>query len=207
MIAQRHTRFGQPHGFGPPSDTLVIASAFGRKFVLAFVLQTIVIALLIVGLEQWRVRSTVQDELLTRAEDLRTVAVGSDNAVKNGRIGRVKSGRGSTTPTLLPPTAGSWLSRGVPPAGITITAGRTNLQAANGTRSTSSQSIRQRWPYFRLVASRREAVSVLSQLRWSNHGRCAGATVAIRSHLDRLPFHHPSDLESRTTPDGWRTAI
>jgi len=61
------------------------------KFVLAFVLQTVVIALLIVGLEQWRVRSLFQEQLLTRAEGIaRTVAVATGDAVKNGRVEQLR---------------------------------------------------------------------------------------------------------------------
>src|SRR2546423_15723417 len=77
---------------GSPSELSRRRIGLRPKFVLAFVLQTIVIALLIVVLEQWRARSTVQDELITRAEGLaRTVAVASDNAFKNGRVAELRA--------------------------------------------------------------------------------------------------------------------
>ena len=150
------------------------------KFVLAFVLQTIIIALLIVGLEQWRVRNTVQDELLARAEGLaRTVVVASENAVKNGRIDELRA----VTDDLKSRT---WIdyadfvaadgrilaaSQGALPAGLTFTAGRTDLRAANGdTLHLFVVPFAGGGGYFRLVANEREAMSILRQLRWSNLG-------------------------------------
>src|SRR5437763_926965 len=62
------------------------------KFVLAFVVQTVIIALLIVGFVQWRVRNLFHEQLLTRAEGIaRTVAVASDNAMKSGRSDELRT--------------------------------------------------------------------------------------------------------------------
>jgi methyl-accepting chemotaxis protein len=146
------------------------------KLVLAFVLQTVVIALSIVGLEQWRVRDMVREQLLTRADALaRTVAVASDNAAKNGRLEELRVVAGDVR-------SRAWVdyadfvsgdgriiaaSPGVPPPGLTTTAGRTDLRAANGEPLHLFVS-----PLgggaFRLIANEREAMSVASQLRWSN---------------------------------------
>src|SRR4051812_20695916 len=121
---------------GPPSELSSRRIGLRPKFVLAFVLQTIVIALLIVGLEQWRVRSTIQDELLTRAEGLaRTVAVASDHAVKNGRVDELRAvaddvkSRPWVDYADFVSADGRILaaSQGAPPPGITLIAGRTDL--------------------------------------------------------------------------------
>jgi hypothetical protein len=69
------------------------------KFILAFVVQTIIITLLIVGFVQWRVRNLFHDQLITRAEGIaRTVAVASDNAMKNGRADALRLESPTSTP-------------------------------------------------------------------------------------------------------------
>jgi methyl-accepting chemotaxis protein len=165
---------------GPPSELSSYRIGLRPKFVLAFVLQTIVIAVLIVGLEQWRVRNTFQDELLTRAEGLaRTVALASDNAAKNGRVDELRAVAENvkSRPWIeyadFAAADGRILaaSQGALPAGTTLTAGRTDLRAANGDPlhlfviplANGSAS-------FRLVASERDVSTVLGQLRWTNLG-------------------------------------
>lgn len=164
----------------PPSDLSTRRIGLRPKFVLAFVLQTIVVALLIVGLEQGRVRSTVQDELLAKADGLaRTVALASDNAVKNGRTVELRAiaddvkSRPWIDYADFVAADGRILaaSQGAPPPGITLTAGRTDLRDANNNALHLFVA-----PFagggasFRLVANEQEAVSVLRQLRWSNLG-------------------------------------
>jgi len=165
---------------GLPSDLSRRRIGLRPKFVLAFVLQTIVVALLIVGLEQWRVRSTVQDELLTRAEGLaRTVSIASDNAVKNGRVDELRAvaedvkSRPWIDYADFVSADGRILaaSQGTPPAGLTLTAGRTGLRAANGdSLHLFVAPFAGGAGYFRLVANERDAITVLRQLRWSNLG-------------------------------------
>lgn len=150
------------------------------KFILAFVLQTIVIALMIVGLEQWRVRTTVQAELLKSAEDLaRTVTVESNDAVKNGRLAELRAAADDVK-------SRHWIdyadfvtadgrilaaSQGAPPPGLPSTPGRTDLQASNGDAlHLFVAPFADGRGYFRLVASEREALVVVGQLRWSNLG-------------------------------------
>lgn len=164
----------------PPSELSTHGIGLRPKFVLAFVLQTIVVALLIVGLEQWRVRGTVQDELLAKADGLaRTVALASDNAVKNGRTAELRAiaddvkSRPWIDYADFVAADGRILaaSQGVPPQGITLTAGHTDLRDADDNAvhlfvvpfAGGGSS-------FRLVANEREAISVLRQLRWSNLG-------------------------------------
>ena len=52
---------------GAPSELPRNRVGLRPKFILAFVVQTVVIALLIVGFVQWRVRNLFHDQLLTRA--------------------------------------------------------------------------------------------------------------------------------------------
>jgi methyl-accepting chemotaxis protein len=154
----------------------------GLKFVLAFALQTVVVALLIIGLEQWRVRSTIRDELVSRADGLaRTVAVASENAVRTGRIDDLRA-------IAREIKARSWIdyddfvaadgkilaAEGTPPNGLSLTEGRTDVRDVNGgdlhifVVPLSSDTAHR--AYFRLVANERDAMSLARQLRWSNLG-------------------------------------
>ncbi len=164
----------------PPSELSTRRIGLRPKFVLAFVLQTIVVALLIVGLEQWRVRGTIQDELLAKADGLaRTVALASDNAVKNGRTDELRAiaENMKSRPWIdyadFVSADGRILaaSQGVPPQGITVTPGRTDLRDANDNGlHVFVVPFAGGGSSFRLVANEREANSVLRQLRWSNLG-------------------------------------
>jgi methyl-accepting chemotaxis protein len=149
------------------------------KFVLAFALQTLVIALLIIGLEQWRVRNTIRDELLSRAEGLaRTVAVAADDAGRNAHTdelravaAEVKSHPWVDYADFVNADGRIVAFQGVPPAGLTVNRGNTELQAPNGEPlhlfvaplPGGSGS-------FRLVANEREAMDIAGQLRWANTG-------------------------------------
>jgi len=149
------------------------------KFILAFVLQTVIIALLIVGFVQWRVRNLFHDQLLTRAEGIaRTVAVASDNAMKNGRADDLR-------PVADDIKARAWIdyadfvaadgrivakSQGTPPANLSVTPGRTDLTDATGDELHLFVVPMASGGFFRLVANEREAMSVVRQLRWANLG-------------------------------------
>ncbi len=148
------------------------------KLVLAFVLQTIIITLLIIGVEQWRVRNTLQEELLTRTDALaRTVAVGSDNAIRNGRVDDLRvvandlKSRSWIDYAEFVAADGHTLaaSQGARPLGLTLIAGRSDVQTANGeTIHVFIVPIAKDSAYLRLVANDREALSLVGQLRWSN---------------------------------------
>ena len=155
----------------------------GLKVILAFALQTLISALLIVGLEQWRVRVAVRDELLSRGDALsRTVAIASDNAMKNSRVDELRT-------VLTDMKTRSWIdyadfiaadgkiiaAQGTPPTtGLSLTPGRSDLEGANGdalhvfvvplSGAGSNRAC------FRLVANERDAMSVARRLRWSNVG-------------------------------------
>jgi methyl-accepting chemotaxis protein len=146
------------------------------KFVLAFVLQTIIIALLIVGLEQWRVRTLFREQLLTRAEGIaRTVAVATGEAVKNARTGELR-------PVADDVKARPWIdyadfvaadgrilaASGAAPSGLRLTTGRTDLRNAQGDDLHLFVLPIAGGGYFRLVANEREAIAMVRQLRWSN---------------------------------------
>jgi methyl-accepting chemotaxis protein len=149
------------------------------KFVLAFVVQTVVIALLIVGFVQWRVRNLFHDQLLTRAEGIaRTVAVASDSAMKNGRVDELR-------PVADDIKARAWInyadfvtadgrivakSQGIPPANLTLTPGRSDLLDTDGDELHLFVMPIPSSGFFRLVANEREAMSVVRRLRWANLG-------------------------------------
>jgi methyl-accepting chemotaxis protein len=157
------------------------------KFVLAFVVQTVIIALLIVGFVQWRVRNLFHEQLLARAEGIaRTVAVASDNAMKNGRTDELRTVADDIK-------SRAWIdyadfvaadgriiakSQGTPPAGLTMTAGRTDLLDTNGDELHLFVMPLASGGFFRLVANEREAMSVVRQLRWANLGVALLALVA-----------------------------
>ena len=95
MIAQRHTLHFRPSACSPalPPELPHIASASARNSFSRSWCRRVIIALLIVGFVQWRVRNLFHDQLLTRAEGIaRTVAVASDNAMKNGARRRAAFG-------------------------------------------------------------------------------------------------------------------
>jgi methyl-accepting chemotaxis protein len=149
------------------------------KFVLAFVVQTVIIALLIVGFVQWRVRNLFHDQLLARAEDTaRTVAVASDNAMKNGRAGELRSVADNIK-------SRAWIdyadfvaadgriiakSEGSPPPSLALTPGRTDLFDNTGDELHLFVMPIASGGFFRLVANEREAMGVVRQLRWANLG-------------------------------------
>jgi methyl-accepting chemotaxis protein len=157
------------------------------KFMLAFVVQTVIIALLIVGFVQWRVRNLFHEQLLARAEGIaRTVAVAGDNAMKNGRVDELRAVADNIK-------SRAWIdyadfvaadgrivakSQGTPPAGLTLTAGRTDLLATNGDELHLFVMPVASGGFFRLVANEREAMSVVRQLRWANLGVALLALVA-----------------------------
>ncbi|MDP9360819.1 MAG: methyl-accepting chemotaxis protein [Acidobacteriota bacterium] len=175
---------------GAPTEVPRHRVGLGLKFVLAFALQTLVSALLIVGLEQWRVRAAIRDELLSRAKALaRTVAVASDNAVKNGRVDELRA-------IVSDIKTRSWIdyadfvaaggtilaAQGTPPTGLSLTPGRSDLRDATGDRlhlfvvPLSGDAANR--AYFRLVANERDAMSVARELRWSNVGVALLALLA-----------------------------
>jgi len=146
------------------------------KFVLAFVLQTIVIALLIVGLEQWRVHTLFREQLLTRAEGIaRTVAVATGDGVKNARVDElrpvaddVKSRPWIDYADFVAADGRILTASGTAPAGLTLTTGRTDLRSATGDDLHLFVLPVSTGGYFRLVANEREATAMVQQLRWSN---------------------------------------
>jgi methyl-accepting chemotaxis protein len=164
---------------GAPTEPRRNRVGLRPKLVLAFVLQTIVIALLIVAFEQWRVRTLFREQLLTRAEGIaRTVAVATRQAVKNGRVDELR-------PVVDDVKSRVWIdyadfvgangqllaaSQGTLPAGMTLTPGRTELRSANGDDLHLFVLPVGNDGYFRLVANEREAMGMVRQLRWSNLG-------------------------------------
>ncbi|HEV7426550.1 MAG TPA: HAMP domain-containing methyl-accepting chemotaxis protein [Thermoanaerobaculia bacterium] len=157
------------------------------KFVLAFVVQTVVIAVLIVGFVQWRVRNLFHDQLLARAEGIaRTVAVASDNAMKNGRVDELLS-------VAADIKARAWInyadfvtadgrivakSEGTAPANVTVTPGRSDLLDSDGAELHLFVMPIASGGFFRLVANEREAMSVVRQLRLANLGVALLALLA-----------------------------
>jgi methyl-accepting chemotaxis protein len=164
---------------GAPTELPRNRAGLRPKFILAFVVQTVIIALLIVGFVQWRVRNLFQDELLARAEGVaRTVAVASDNAMKNGRAAELR-------PIADDIKARAWIdyadfaaadgsivakSQGTPAANLTTNPGRTDLVDANGDELHLFVMPIASGGSFRLVANEREAMAVVGQLRWANLG-------------------------------------
>jgi methyl-accepting chemotaxis protein len=163
---------------GAPTDISRNRIGLGLKFTLAFAVQTLISALLIVGLEQWRVRTVLRDEFLSRADALsRTVAVASSSAAQNGRTDELRA-------TLADIKTRPWIdyadfvaaggkvleAQGTPPAsGLSLTPGRSQIQDANGDPiHVFVVPIAGDAFHFRLVANERDAMSVAQRLRWSN---------------------------------------
>jgi len=149
------------------------------KFILAFALQTLVSAMLIVGLEQWRVRTVIRDELVADADELsHTVAVAAANAVKTSRtedLRAITSDLKSRTwidyADFVTPDGKILASQGTPPDSRSLTPGRSQLVTKDGdTLHAFVVPVAGDTTLFRLVANERGALSVTQQLRWSNLG-------------------------------------
>ncbi|MEA2236891.1 MAG: hypothetical protein QOC81_1615 [Thermoanaerobaculia bacterium] len=159
-----------------PSRTRI---GLGLKFTIAFAVQTLVSALLIVGLEQWRVGAVIRGEFLSRADALaRTIAVASSSAAQNRRteelraiLTDIKSRPWIDYADFVAADGKVLVAQGEPPAGLSLTPGKTQLQQANGdTIHIYVTPVAGDTSLFRLVANDREAMSVAQGLRWSNLG-------------------------------------
>jgi methyl-accepting chemotaxis protein len=190
---------------GAPTELPRHRVGLRSKLILAFVVQTVVIAVLIVGFVQWRVRNLFHDQLLARAEGIaRTVAVASDDAMKNGRADDLRpvaddiKSRGWIDYADFVAADGRIVakSQGAPPAGMTTTAGRTDLRGVNGDELHLFVAPIASGGSFRLVANDREAMSVVRQLRWANLGvallalAAAVGLTSIGSRVIIRPLDH-----------------
>lgn len=150
------------------------------KLVATFALQTVVVAILIIAIEQWRVRSEIRHQTLEHAQALATtVAVASGNAVRSGRVddlhdivnGLRKNDSIEYADFLAPGGAVIAASQPVPPPGMTEIAGRTDvtingedqhlfvvpLRAGEGSHAS-----------LRLLVNERQATDTASSLAWTN---------------------------------------
>ena len=161
---------------GPTTEQSRQRIGLGPKFILAFALQTIVSALLIVGFEQWRVHALVRDELLTSADRLsRTVALAAGNAAQNGRADDLRA-------IVADLKARPWVdyadfvgadgkilaAQGAPPPNLAQTPGQSEITNADGTTTHIFVVPIAGGAHFRLVGNEREAMARARQLRWSN---------------------------------------
>lgn len=150
------------------------------KLVLTFALQTIVVALLIIAIEQWRVRSEIRQQTLEHAQALATtVAAASGNAVRTGRNddlrdiinGLRKNPSIEYADFIAPGGAVIAASQPVPPPGMTEIPGRADLtlngeeqhlfvvplRAAEGSHAS-----------LRLLVNERQASDTARSLAWTN---------------------------------------
>ena len=149
------------------------------KFILAFALQTLVSAMLIVGLEQWRVRTVIRDDLVAGADELsHTVAVAAANAVKTSRtedLRAITSDLKSRTwidyADFVTADGKILASQGTAPDSLSLTPGRSQFVTKDGDAlHVFVVPVAGDTTLFRLVANERGALSVTQQLRWSNLG-------------------------------------
>ena len=164
---------------GTTTETPTRRLGLRPKFILAFALQTLVSAMLIVGLEQWRVRTVIRDELVADADELsRTVAVAAANAVKTSRtedLRAIASDLKSRTwidyADFVTADGKILASQGTPPDSLSLTPGRSQLVTKDGDAlHVFAVPVAGDTTLFRLVANERGALSVTQQLRWSNLG-------------------------------------
>jgi methyl-accepting chemotaxis protein len=164
---------------GATTETSARRLGLRPKFILAFALQTLVSAMLIVGLEQWRVRTVIRDELVSDADELsRTVAVAASNAVKTSRTDELRAiASDLKSRTWIDyadfVTAGGKIlaSQGTAPDSLSLTPGHSQLITKDGDAlHVFVVPIPGETTLFRLVANERGALSVTQQLRWSNLG-------------------------------------
>ena len=149
------------------------------KFILAFALQTLVSAMLIVGLEQWRVRTVIRDELVADADELsHTVAVAAANAAKTSRVedlraitSDLKSRTWIDYADFVTADGKILASQGTAPDSLSLTPGRSQFVTKDGDAlHVFVVPVAGDTTLFRLVANERGALSITQQLRWSNLG-------------------------------------
>jgi methyl-accepting chemotaxis protein len=164
---------------GATTETSARRLGLRPKFILAFALQTLVSAMLIVGLEQWRVRTVIRAELVSDADELsRTVVVAASNAVKTSRtedLRAIASDLKSRTwidyADFVTADGKILASQGTAPDSLALTPGRSQLVTKDGDAlHVFVVPIAGETSLFRLVANERGALSVTQQLRWSNLG-------------------------------------
>ena len=164
-------------------DFASLRSGLRAKFIAALALQTLIVILMIVGFEQWRVRATLRDQTIDHArgiantigstagyyvmfgltDDLRKIA-GDLRANPSVEYADFLSGDGK----LLAATSAST------PAGLTREPGRTDLRGPQGEPRhlfvvpfRDGSIIK---GYFRLLVNERQADAAARTLRWTNIG-------------------------------------
>jgi methyl-accepting chemotaxis protein len=176
------------------------------KFIVAFALQTLVSALLIVGLDQWRVRTVTREELFSRADAItRTVAVASASAVQAGRTDELRAivNDMKTRPWVdyadfVGPDGKILAAQGVPPPGLSLTVGRSDFPDAGGSPLHAYVApLSGNASHFRLVANERDATSIAQRLRWWSLGVALLAlliAVALAWIASRVIIHPVLEL-------------
>ncbi len=153
------------------------------KFILALAFQTLLIAALIVAIEQWSVRRALRQQTVGQAQAIaRTVGFTSGYYVLFGLtddlrniVNDVRKNRAVEYADFIAADGKVLAASGsAPPVAITRSAGRTDLQSENGeplhlfvvpfTDGGVTKG------YFRLIVNEREAESATRALRWTNFG-------------------------------------
>jgi methyl-accepting chemotaxis protein len=165
----------------------VARSRFGlrSKFIVALAVQTLIIALLIVVIEQWSVRRAIRQQTIGQAEAIaRTVGFTAGYYVLFGLTddlrniaNDVRKNPAVEYADFITAEGKLLAAKGSAPAGITKDTGRTELRAANGdplhlfvvpfTDGGVTKG------FFRLVVNEREGAAAARELRWTNFGATA----------------------------------
>ena len=150
------------------------------KLVATFALQTIVVAMLIIAIEQWRVRSEIRHQTLEHAQSLATtVAAASENAVRTGRIdelreiisGLRKNDSIEYADFLAPNGTVIASSQPVPPPGMTDLPGRADLTINGEDQHLFVVPLRAgegSHASLRLLVNERQASDTARSLAWTN---------------------------------------
>ncbi len=164
---------------GASTETSARRLGLRPKFILAFALQTLISAILIVGLEQWRVRTVVRDQFVAHADSVsRTVAVAAANAAKTSRtdelraiVNDLKSQSWIDYADFIAADGKVLAAAGTLPDGLSLTPGRSQLLNKDGDAlHVFVVPIPGDTSLFRLVANEHDVLSIAQQLRWSNLG-------------------------------------
>ena len=165
------------------ADSASFRAGLRAKFIAALALQTLIVILMIVGFEQWRVRATLREQTIEHArgiantigstagyyvmfgltDDLRKIA-GDLHANPSIEYADFLSGEGKLLGATSPST----------PAGLTRNPGRTDLRGPRGEREHLFVVPFRDGPitkgYFRLLINERQAEAAARSLRWANIG-------------------------------------
>ena len=150
-------------------DTVALRIGLRWKFILALALQTIVIAALIIGIEQWSVHRSIRQQTIAQGDAIaRTVGFGLTEDQRK-IIAHLRTNPSVEYADFISPEGKIEApSAPSPPIELSRTAGRTDLRGETGDPLHLFVVPLANGGYFRLLINEREGSAAARSLRWTN---------------------------------------